>query len=142
MGRNMDRLSKTFDSQTKMIASASIPTFLELGKITSNLSLKPDSLKDAIPPNQYLVNLILTHETYYSYNEMNSSANAPHVHQGGTHPQKGGSGYHTHRDGLHDHRIPSVFRRLQPGDRVLIAWASNEPCVIAIMIPGDTITPN
>lgn len=142
MTSNVQRLGEALASRMKKTANAAIPTALELGTIGSNMSLTTDSIKTPIPPNQYMVSLSLTHETYFTYNELNSSAAAPHHHEGGTHPQKGGSGYHTHDDGLHDHAIPSVFRRLKPGDRVLVAWCGVEPVIISIVVSGDTITPN
>lgn len=143
MKTNMERLGNVFSGRMKKTVNAGVPTFLELGTIASNLYLITDSLKsDPIPPSEYMVSIKLTHDTYFTYNELNSSAAAPHHHEGGTHAQKGGSGYHTHDDGLHDHRLPSVFRKLQPGDRVLVAWAGNEPVVIDIVVAGDAILTN
>lgn len=142
MSSNIQRLGDVLAGRMKNTANAAVPTFLELGTIGSGLSLTTDSIKTPIPPNQYMVSLHLTHDTYFTYNELNSSAAAPHHHEGGTHPQRGGSGYHTHDDGLHDHRLPSVFRALQEGDRVLVAWAGNEPVVIDIVIGGDVVNKN
>ena len=142
MGNNIQKLSDVLAGRMKKTANASIPTTLELGTIGAGLCLTTDSIKTPIPPSQYMVSIKLTHETYFTYNELNSSAAAPHHHEGGTHAQKGGSGYHTHDDGLHDHRLPSVFRKLQVGDRVLVAWAGNEPVVIDIVVAGDLITQN
>ena len=126
-------------------AKRAVPLTLELGIINGDLSLSVDTLSGTISPKDYMIDLQLTHETYYTYNELNSSANAPHVHEGeeSQHLQAAGNGWHVHNtDGLHDHRVPSVFRRLQPGDRVLVAWVGYEPVIIAIVVSGDTITPN
>lgn len=143
MTSNVQRLGEALASRMKKTANAAIPTALELGTIGSNMSLTTDSIKTPIPPNQYLKAIGLSHDTYFSYNEMNSSAAAPHVHEGGTHPQKGGSGYHVHNsDGLHDHRLPSVFRNLKPGDRVLVAWCGCEPVIIDIVVPGEMFISN
>lgn len=139
---NIQKLGDVLADRMKKSANAAVPTTLELGTIGSGLSLTTDSIKTPIPPSQYMVSIKLTHDTYFTYNEMNSSAAAPHHHEGGTHAQKGGSGYHTHDDGLHDHRLPSVFRRLQVGDRVLVAWAGNEPVVIDIVVAGTDILRN
>ncbi len=142
MRSNLQRYGDVLASRTKKTANAAVPLYLELGKIESNLYLKVDSVKDPIASDQYLISLSLTHENYFSYNEMNSSAAAPHHHEGGTHAQKGGSGHHTHDDGLHDHRIPSVFRKLQEGDRVLVAWCGAQPVIVDIVVAGDTISIN
>lgn len=142
MTSNIQRLGDTLASRMKKTANAAVPTTLELGTIGAGLTLTTDSIKTPIPPSQYMIDQRLTHENYYTYNELNSSANAPHHHEGGEHGQCKGSGHHTHDDGLHDHRIPSVFRCLREGDRVLVAWCGCEPCIIAIMVAGTTITPN
>lgn len=143
MSSNVQRLGQTLASRMKKSAAAAIPTTLELGIINGNLSLTVDSISNPIPQADYMVALHLTHETYYSYNELNSSANAPHHHEGGTHGgHTGGNGSHTHDDGLHDHRAPSVFRRLEPGDRVLVAWIGYEPVIVDIVVAGTTITKN
>lgn len=143
MSSNVQRLGETLASRMKRTANAAVPTTLELGIINANLSLTVDSIGNPIPQSDYMVALHLTHENYYSYNELNSSRQAPHHHAGGTHGgHDGGDGYHTHDDGLHDHRVPSVFRRLQPGDRVLVAWIGFEPVIIDIVVAGTTITKN
>lgn len=143
METNMKRLGEVLSSRMKKTSGAAVPVTLELGKINGDLSLTVDSIGDKIPKNEYMVSLHLTHENYYSYNEMNSSAKAPHHHAGGTHGgHDGGDGSHTHDDGLHDHRVPSVFRNLKAGDRVLVAWCGNEPVIIDIVVSGDTITKN
>lgn len=142
MSTNIERLGDTLSQRMKRSAIAAVPTTLELGIINGNLSLSVDSIGTPIPQGDYMVDLRLTHENYYSYNELNSSAKAPHHHAGGTHAQYAGDGYHTHDDGLHDHRAPSVFRRLEPGDRVLVAWVGDEPVIISIVVSGTTITKN
>lgn len=142
MRSNLQRYGDILANRTKRTADAAVPLYLELGKIENNLYLKVDSVKDPIASDQYLISLSLTHENYFSYNEMNSSAAAPHHHEGGEHTQYRGSGYHTHDDGLHDHRIPSVFRKLQVGDRVLVAWCGAQPVIVDIVVAGDTISTN
>lgn len=142
MSSNIQRLGETLSGRMKKTASAAVPTTLELGIINGNLSLTVDSIGTPIPQADYMVALHLTHENYYSYNELNSSRNAPHHHAGGEHAQCEGSGFHTHDDGLHDHRVPSVFRRLKAGDRVLVAWIGHQPVIVDIVVAGDTITKN
>lgn len=149
MKSNIQRLGDTITDRMKKTAGASVPTVLELGVINANLSLTTDSLKTPIPKGDYMVSLSLTHKNYFTYNELNSSAKAPHHHSGGDHSHSGcgiggghSGGAHTHDDGLHDHRVPSVFRRLRAGDRVLVAWVGNEPIVVDIVVSSNTITEN
>lgn len=139
---NKERLGNVLTGRMKKTASAAVPVSIELGTINSNMSLTVYSIPSQIPPEEYMIALHLSHENYFTYNELNSSAGAPHHHAGGEHAQQGGSGSHTHDDGLHDHRVPSVFRRLQPGDRVLVAWVGFEPIIIDIVVAGTTVTSN
>lgn len=142
MPNNVRRLGDVLSKQMKKTSRAAVPTTVELGIINGNLSLTVDSIGTPIPQKDYMIDLRLTHENYYSYNELNSSAEAPHHHEGGGHEQAVGDGLHVHDDGLHDHRVPSVFRRLQPGDRVLVMWVGDEPIIVAIVVSGETITKN
>lgn len=145
MSSNMQKLGNTLAKRMQRTASQAVPVTVELGTINGDLSLTTDSLVGNIAPQDYMIDLQLTHETYYTYNELNSSANAPHVHEGAEsqHTQAAGTGQHVHNsDGLHDHRVPSVFRRLKPGDRVLVMWVGHEPIITAIVVSGETITPN
>lgn len=134
MSSNMDRLGGILSDRMKQTSQSAVPTTVELGLINGDLSLTVDSIGTPIPQKDYMVDLRLTHETYYTYTELKSSKNAPHVHVG---PD------HTHStDGLHDHRVSSVFRRLEPGDRVLVIWVGHEPIIVCIVVAGTTITPN
>lgn len=139
---NKERLGNVLDGRMKRTSGAAVSVSVELGTINSDMSLTVDSIPAQIPPSEYMISIQLSHENYYSYNELNSSAGAPHHHAGGGHAQEGGPGTHTHDDGLHDHRVPSVFRRLQPGDRVLVAWVGFEPIIIDIVVAGTTVTSN
>lgn len=147
MSSNIQRLGETLAGRMKKSAAAAVPTTLELGTINGNMSLTVDSIGTPIPQADYMVDLRLTHETYYSYNELYDAdmkaTRKPHHHAGGTHGgHDSGNGSHTHDDGLHDHRVPSVFRRLEPGDRVLVAWIGYQPVIVAIVVAGTTITSN
>ena len=143
MSSNIQRLGDTLTGKMKQSAQAAVPVTIELGVINGDMSLTTDSIKVPIPQGDYMVPLSLTHDTYYTYNELNSSANAPHVHNGGEHEgHEAGTGSHTHNDGLHDHRVPSVFRGLEAGDRVLVAWVGHQPVVVDIVVSSDTITSN
>ena len=132
MNSNIERLNASYIAGMQKVARGHRQTVLELGTINGNMSLSVDSLGGQIPAGDYLVSLHLTHDTYRTTKEV-------HHHEGGTHSQAVGSGYHTHDDGLHDHRVPSVFRRLQAGDRVLVAWAGHQAVVVDIVVPGTTV---
>lgn len=127
MSSNMQRLGDTLASRMKKSASAAIPTTLELGTVNNNLSITTDSIDGQIPKGSYMVNLILSSDTYQTSSET-------HTHSGGEHSQDGGSGAHSHDGGAHSHSLPGVFRGLRAGDRVLVAWCGHEPVVIAVVV--------
>lgn len=102
------RLGNVFDGHTKRVSGAAVPTSLELGTINSNLSLSTDSLGGSIPKGEYMIDSRLKCSTY------NTSAAG--------------------NEGTHTHRIPTEFRALKSGDRVLVAWCGNEPIVIAVVV--------
>ena len=134
MGKNTQRLGGVLASRMSATARAVSGVPIELGTINGDLSLKVDSLTGNISPSEYLVDLRLTHSTY-------ETSETEHEHSGGAHSgHELGTGTHTHDGGKHRHRLPSVYRRLQPGDRVLVAWAGVVPVVVAIVVAGTTIT--
>ncbi len=141
---NLSKLGTTLSSRMAKTAAAAVPLCLELATVNGDMSITTDSFPEPIKKNEYMINLQLTHKNYFTYNEMNSTKKSPHVHKGGEHDQMRGTGYHEHitNESLHDHRVPSVFRKLKAGDRVLVAWVGGEPIVIAIVVPGDTISQN
>lgn len=128
MGSNVDRLGDIMTGQMKKTSSAAVQITTELGTINKNLSLTTDSLPTAIPKGDYMVNLMLTSSAYRTSSET-------HTHSGGSHGgHEGGNGSHSHDGGAHSHKLPSVFRSLKAGDRVLVMWCGNEPVVIAIVV--------
>ena len=126
MSKNSQRLGATLSNRMKKTAYGAVPTAIELGIVNSNLSITTDSLQAAIPKGDYMVNLMLTGSRLTSTES--------HTHSGGEHSQYSGSGSHSHNDGEHSHALPSGFRTLRTGDRVLVAWCGNEPVVIAIVV--------
>lgn len=106
MGNNIQRLGQTLAGRMVQTASAAVPTTIELGVINGNMSLTTDSLQVPVPQGEYMVDIILTDEENYETEIVKD----------------------------HKHRIPKVFRKLQPGDRVLVAWCGNEPVVIGIVV--------
>lgn len=127
MSKNMQRLGATLSNRMKRTAAGAVPTTIELGIVNSNLSITTDSLQAAIPAGDYMVNLMLTGSR--------SIDGGSHSHSGGSHSgHETGDGSHSHSGGTHSHELPSAFRGLQAGDRVLVAWCGNEPVVIAIVV--------
>lgn len=104
MKRNLQRLGSALDNRMKNTANASVPMTVELGTIKRNLSLRVDSVKKEIPKGSYMVNLALT-----------------------------SGSYRTTAVSDHSHGLPSVFRALKSGDRVLVVWCGFEPVVVSIV---------
>ena len=99
----------------------------EIGEIQDDMGLRPASFAASYPRNSYYVT-----ERLLSADPIATSSEE--TVSGTTDP--GGGDSHTHTitaDGAHTHTIAKkgVFRPLQPGDKVLIAWISeNIPVVI------------
>lgn len=125
MSKNMQRLGATLSNRMRRTADGAVPTTIELGVVNANLSITTDSLQDAIPKGDYMVNLMLTGSRWTSKES--------HTHSGGSHSQYSGDGSHSHSGGEHSHELPAGFRELRAGDRVLVAWCGAEPVVIAIV---------
>lgn len=132
MSSNMQRLGETLSNRMKKTSAAAIPTSVELGTIGSNLSLITDSIPTPIPKGDYMINLILASDTYNTSSETHSHSGGSHSHSGSDHSHSGGS--HSHDGGAHSHELPSVFRSLKQGDRVLVVWCGNEPVVVAVVV--------
>ena len=84
----------------------------QLGKITSGLGLKLDSVSYTIPASDYMIcrSALLPSSTFES---------------------------ETSEEHTHNIKMPSCFRSIKPGDRVLVAMVGTEPIVIDIVIPAD-----
>lgn len=124
MGKSTQRLGNVLASRMQNTVQAHNRAPLELGTIESDLSLVIDGMAGRISPKNYMVDIRLTHDSY----ETDKRA---HSHSGGD---------HSHSDGEHRHRLPSCFRKLQPGDRVIVAWVGNEPVITAIVVAGTVNT--
>ena len=118
MSSNMQRLGATLADRMKKTSAAAVPMALELGTIGSDLSLTTDSLRVPIPKGDYLINLMLAGNSYRTSSEAHTHSGADHSHSGGE----------------HSHALPSAFRSLKSGDRVLVAWCGNEPVVVAVVV--------
>lgn len=109
MSRNpIEELGELLDSTMKGRIRANRSTPLELGTINGNMALQVDSLSNAIPKGEYMVALRLKLESLI----ITSSSADGHTHEV---------------------KLPEVLRGIKAGDRVLVAWAGNEPVVIDIV---------
>lgn len=115
---NIQKLGNTLAGRMQRTAHAAVPTTLELGTINQNMSLTTDGLRSEIPKGDYMVALHMAATSYQTSSET-------HTHTGDD---------HSHSGGAHSHALPSVFRSIRPGDRVLVAWCGNEPIVISIIV--------
>ena len=134
MGNNINKLGDVLAGHMRRTARANTQTTLELGTINGDMSLTTDGLDGRISKGEYMVDIRLTQDAY-------ETSEAEHTHSGGTHEgHESGSGSHTHDGGKHKHELPSSFRRLKAGDRVLVAWIGNDPIIVAIVVSGNTTT--
>ena len=134
MGNNMNRLGDVLAGRMQRTARANMQTTLELGRINNDMSLTTDGLNGSISKDDYMVDIRLTQDKY-------ETSETDHTHSGGTHGgHESGSGSHTHDGGKHKHELPSSFRKLKAGDRVLVAWIGNDPIVVSIVVSGNTTT--
>lgn len=111
MGSNMKRLGDVLSGRMQKTAKSNTQPTLELGTINGDMSLSVDGLSGRIARNDYMVDVRLTQKDY-----------------------------DTEKTDDHAHRLPSAFRRLRAGDRVLVAWVGYEPIIVAIVTSGATIT--
>lgn len=132
MESNIQKLGNTLAGRMQKTAKAAVPTSLELGVITDNLSLETDSLQTAIPRGDYMIALHLTASSYRTSSESHSHSGGSHSHSGSDHSHGGGD--HSHSGGAHSHELPGEFRGIKSGDRVLVAWCGNEPVIISIVV--------
>lgn len=131
MGTNMQRFGETLTDRMKKTARAANQVSHELGTINANLSLTTDSLNSPIPRGAYMVNLMMT-GTFRTSADSHSHSGGAHKHEGVE--QQGEDGEHAHSGGSHSHALPSSFRGLKGGDRVLVVWCGNEPVVVAVVV--------
>lgn len=110
MGRNITRLGTALSDRMKKTAQKAIPALVEFGTINQNLSLTVDSLGQPIPKGSYMVNLMLASSSSYRTSSVSIDGEA------------------------HSHAMPSDFRPLKKGDRVVVIWNGFVPVVIAIIV--------
>lgn len=110
MKKNTQRLGRILADRMKRSSKASIPVTVELGTINKNLSLSVDSLNTPIPKGAYMIDISFSSKKYETSEASQALA------------------------GTHTHELPSVFRALKPGDRVLVVWCGFEPVVVSIIV--------
>lgn len=120
MRSNKQRLGDEISGRMVRTAAASVQTCVELGVIGAGLTLTTDSIKSAIPKDQYMVDIRLAAGSYNTSTTTNTSTI-------------------THESWTHSHRLPSSFRCLNVGDRVLVVWAGNDPVIVAIVCSGSKL---
>ena len=134
-------LTRTFQGMIKGISNA--PPVLDFGKINDDYSLTTNNFPNPIPKSDYSVCRSVIYSTSYPLSEdvqgspkrlpkstKISISDGAHVHACGSPycPWPAPSGQHWHWV-----KLPLKMRRLQPGDRVLVAWIQNEAVVIDIV---------
>ena len=119
------------------------PAQIDFGKINDDYSLTTNSLREPIPKDSYSVcRSVLYHPAFpltedvagtpkkFSQPTKITVPDGAHVHACGSPycPWPAPSGQHWHWV-----ELPKKMRRLQPGDKVLVAWVANEAVVIDIV---------
>lgn len=111
-----EALGNTLSQRMSDVSRGAVGVYLELGYITSSMGLSVARFPEEIPKGEYMVDITLYSDTY-------DTLTSTHIHSDG----------HTHDGGSHVHRIPLCFRKIQPGDHVLVAWVGTEPVVTMIV---------
>ena len=124
----INKLAGVLQSRMKQLGTK--PQTLDFGTIQEDMSLITNRFPQAIPKNDYMVCRQLT------IGETGKYLTETHVLMDGehSHPKIGISGAHEH-----DIKIPETMRKLKPGDRVLVAWVGDDPCIIDIVLSGRSI---
>ena len=104
------------------------PDTLDYGVIQDDMSILLNKFPVPIPQKDYMVCRQLTlgpTDTYLTHTAVDGSH---------SHPNAGAPGVHKHVT-----LIPEKMRHLEPGDRVLVAWVDDEPCVIDLVLPATEV---
>lgn len=102
----IEQFGNLLNQRTKEVLNGNQKLSVGLGRINSDLSLAVDGMEGHVPKGQYMLSRHLT------FPETIDTAAA--------------SG--------HSHEVKTGLRGLKSGDRVLIAWAGNEPVIIDIIL--------
>lgn len=135
MSKNTEKLGKLFAKQMNDVSAYVSGTPVMLGKITSNLGLKLDSVDYTIPKGDYMV----CRSAMLGNLQVEVKESGEHTHTVSSNPQLENN-ITLSNEGKHSHEIvfPSVFRSIQNGDRVLVAMVGQEYVVIDIILSSDS----
>ncbi len=106
------------------------PPVLDFGTIQSDFSLLTNKFPLPIPQSDYLVcrSVAIGKPDDILYKTRDTEPRSK-VDYGGV-PNT------TH---FHDVLIGNKIRQLKPGDRVLVAWVGDDPCVVDLILPASEI---
>jgi hypothetical protein len=123
--------------QNRMAVLDSRPPMLDFGEIQKDMSLVTNTFPHSIPATDYTICRSVCYDPAVSLTETEFDGTHPHG-PGGGHSQYTGSGIHSHPDseGAHVHQVklPKKMWRIQPGDRVLVAWVGDDPVVVDVIM--------
>lgn len=114
MSKGVEALGNVLFEQMKGVSQyGNRNAAVQLGRITSGLGLKLDNVGYTIPKSDYMI----------SRSAMLPTQNLKTETADG----------HTH-----NMKMPTCFRPIQSGDRVLVAMVGTEPIVIDIVVPANS----
>ena len=130
--------------QGRMKISSEQPVVIDFGEILEDYCLKTNTYPIPIPTTDYLV---CRHLTIGLANEpftQTAEGQGTHPHgPSGSHSQYQGSGEHSHpaSEGghVHDILLPDKMKRLEPGDRVIVAWSGTDAVVIDVICSAQEL---
>lgn len=155
--------------QSRMRTMSETPDVLDIGEIGDDMSLNLNHFQQPIPQTDYLVcrqlTLGPTNNILAKTQDMGQPHSGAHIHETITLscPVHGAGVSGTvgeatsaapdppipsartaggdSSDGAHQHHvlIPEKMRSIKPGDRVLVAWAGDDPVVIDIILPATDV---
>ncbi|MBQ5658106.1 MAG: hypothetical protein IIV02_01095 [Peptococcaceae bacterium] len=112
---------------------------IELGILDGGMNLLLDGIESPIPDYMVCRQLTLgkTDDVLTKTQYEGKPNDGTHSHgPSGRHSGHSDYGVHSHEDEaphIHDVLIPEKMRKLKPGDRVLVAWASGTPVIVDIV---------
>ena len=106
------------------------PPALDFGTIQGDMSLLTNKFPLPIPQSDYMVcrDVAIGAENDVLYKTRDTEPRSKVDFSGEPNT--------TH---FHDVLICEKMRWLKPGDRVLVAWVGNDPCVVDLIMPASTI---
>lgn len=121
--------------QGRMKGISESPAVLDFGTINSDMSLTTNLFPQPIPKSDYMVCRQLTlgpkddvlTKTQYIGKTTKDGRHSSHTatDQYGAH--------------VHEVLIPENMRKLKAGDRVLVAWVGDDPCIVDLVLSGSSL---